>query len=120
MADKVQQFLGDLEQFAPDKYQIIMQLRQLVDRICPKMQERIMYNGIVVYAGDMVCGYFPRKAHVTVELVRGIDLEDPIGVLEGTGKIRRHIKLRSPADISTLHLEDYLTRAFSLAATPNN
>lgn len=115
MVDKVQQFLDGLERDDPVKHAIIMQVRALAWRLCPQAQERFMYNGIVVYAGAPVCGYFARKAHVTVELERGCDLADPAGVLEGTGKNRRHIKLQSSDDIAARHLEDYLSRAFAAA-----
>lgn len=114
MSDKVQQFLADLERDDPVKHHIIMQLRTLVDRLCPEARERFMYNGIVVFAGSPVCGYFARKAHVTVELERGCDLADPAGVLEGKGKNRRHIKLLSSDDIASRQVEDYLARAFAL------
>jgi len=34
------------------------------------------------------------KAHVNVGFFRGADLEDPAGLLEGTGRFMRHVKLR--------------------------
>lgn len=37
---------------------------------------------------------------VSLMFLRGADLEDPAGVLEGTGKKMRHVKLRSPEEFS--------------------
>jgi hypothetical protein len=34
------------------------------------------------------------KAHVNVGLFRGAELADPAGLLEGTGRLMRHVKLR--------------------------
>jgi hypothetical protein len=34
------------------------------------------------------------KAHVNVGFFRGAELADPAGLLEGTGKVMRHVKLR--------------------------
>ena len=37
------------------------------------------------------------KAHVNVGFFRGAELADPAGLLEGTGRFMRHVKLR-PGD----------------------
>lgn len=34
------------------------------------------------------------KSHVNVGFFRGVELADPAGLLEGTGKVMRHVKLR--------------------------
>jgi hypothetical protein len=38
------------------------------------------------------------RAHVNVQLADGAFLDDPAGILEGTGKRARHVKCRSPDD----------------------
>ncbi|WP_223294282.1 DUF1801 domain-containing protein [Chlorobium phaeobacteroides] len=53
------------------------------------------------------------KKHVIVEFGRGRDLEDPHGVLEGCGKMRRHIKLFTLTDITAKFLERYVYAAYS-------
>lgn len=50
------------------------------------------------YAG-MICVIMPTKAGVNLGFYRGAELPDPHGLLEGTGKLHRHIKLHSPADL---------------------
>ena len=40
-----------------------------------------------------------QKAHVNVGFLYGVDLPDPSGLLEGSGKLLRHVKLRSVADV---------------------
>lgn len=40
----------------------------------------------------------PHRAHVNLGFFRGIHLPDPEGLLEGTGKVLRHVKLRRPDD----------------------
>ena len=44
------------------------------------------------------------KAHVNVGFFRGAEIADPQGLLEGTGKFMRHVKLRpgSPVDAKAL------------------
>lgn len=41
----------------------------------------------------------PAKAHVTFGFYYGAELSDPDGLLEGTGKLLRHVKLRLLADV---------------------
>jgi hypothetical protein len=50
---------------------------------------------------------------VNVGVFRGASMEDPAGLLEGTGKVHRHIKIRSESDLSD-DLGDLLTRALDL------
>jgi hypothetical protein len=55
--------------------------------------------------GDAAFGYVNAfKAHVNVGFFRGAELPDPKGLLEGTGKFMRHVKLRpgSPVDTKAL------------------
>jgi len=39
------------------------------------------------------------KAHVNVGFFRGAEIADPDGLLEGTGKFMRHVKLRHEGDV---------------------
>jgi hypothetical protein len=46
----------------------------------------------------MVCTLILSKSGVKVGLVRGAELADPRQLLEGGGKVRRYIQLRTPRD----------------------
>jgi hypothetical protein len=39
------------------------------------------------------------RAHVTLGIARGAALPDPAGLMEGKGKVHRHVKIRSTADL---------------------
>lgn len=45
------------------------------------------------------CWIQPNKAHVNLGFNYGAELPDPEGLLEGTGKLFRHIKIKSIADL---------------------
>ena len=47
----------------------------------------------------MVCTLILSKTGVKLGLVRGGDLEDPLGLLEGKGKVHRHVQLTGPSDL---------------------
>ncbi|MBT9491076.1 MAG: DUF1801 domain-containing protein [Paucibacter sp.] len=77
--------------------------------------EVLKYGGILFSSGAQFCGIFVYKAHVTVEFGHGAAIQDPWGHLEGSGKLRRHIKLETVADIRTKRLHDYLVLALAAA-----
>jgi hypothetical protein len=48
---------------------------------------------------DLLFAIIPHAAHVNLQLVDGVDLPNPDGRIEGTGKRARHVKVRSLSDI---------------------
>jgi hypothetical protein len=47
---------------------------------------------------DFRFAIIPHKAHVNLQLADGVDLPNPDGRIEGTGKRIRHVKVRSVED----------------------
>jgi hypothetical protein len=45
----------------------------------------------------------------------GATLDDPLGILEGTGKQIRHIKIKAPDDLARPEIRAYLRRARKVA-----
>ena len=82
-------------------------LRPLVEqwfarmRRCGEDVRELMHDGCptacVADAGFAYVNAF--RAHVNVGFFRGAELADPKGLLEGTGKYMRHVKLRPDRDV---------------------
>ncbi|MEO8450131.1 MAG: DUF1801 domain-containing protein [Gemmatimonadota bacterium] len=53
------------------------------------------------------------KDHVNVGFFRGAELADPAGLLKGTGKYMRHVKLRPAGDIAAASLVNLIESAYS-------
>lgn len=53
------------------------------------------------------------KAHVNVGFFRGAGIADPDGLLEGTGKFMRHVKLRPGRDIDAGALRRLIETAYA-------
>ena len=53
------------------------------------------------------------KAHVNVGFFRGADLPDPDGLLEGTGKFMRHVKLRPEGEVDASALVKLISTAYT-------
>jgi hypothetical protein len=52
------------------------------------------------------------RAHVNVGFFRGAELPDPEGLLEGTGRFMRHVKLRPGVDVDAKALTDLIHIAY--------
>jgi hypothetical protein len=53
------------------------------------------------------------KAHVNVGFFRGAVLADPKGLLEGTGKFMRHVKLKPERAVDTTALTELIATAYT-------
>ncbi len=94
-------------------------ITDMLARLCPMAKGRTMYGGTMFETQPGVpktgfCGVFSYQNHVSLEFSNGAALGDPQAVLEGKGKFRRHIKLRTMAEIAEKSVEDYLGRAISV------
>ena len=97
---KVQQFLSELELLDPQKFEIVIALRQLFFDHFPGGAERVMYGGILFSVdGEDLAGIFSYNHHVSLEFGLGNTFSDPGQLLEGKGKYRRHLKFRTTHDI---------------------
>jgi hypothetical protein len=97
---KVQNFLNDIKMLNDDKYSILQKLREMVIQQFPEVGERIMYGGIMFSLEEDFGGVFVYKKHISFEFGNGATMKDPKGLLEGSGKLRRHLKFSSLSDIT--------------------
>lgn len=93
-------------------------VKEVVDQIAPDVRYVPKYGGEVFCADPdsdkvFVGGIFVSKAHVSLEFSDGAFFDDPVGQLEGTGKHRRHLKLRSVGDVDTKGTKALLKQAFA-------
>ncbi|MBJ2153536.1 MULTISPECIES: DUF1801 domain-containing protein [Paracoccaceae] len=109
--DKITQYLEDLRLTAGELYPIVRTLRQLALAAGPSVSEEFKYGGILFAAPRPFCGIFAYRSHVTVEFSAGHALADPLTVLEGKGKLRRHIRLESEAEIAAKQVGSYIVAA---------
>lgn len=75
-------------------------------RACDDDVRELLHDGHpTACAGDAAFGYVNAfTAHVNVGFFKGAELPDPAGLLQGTGKSMRHVKLRpgEPVDDNAL------------------
>ena len=97
--EQVQRHLEEIMMFNDEQFNILQKLREIVFKVYPKTNERIMYSGIMFSLDGDFGGIFVRKNHISFEFVNGFTMNDPDKLLEGKGKFRRHLKIRSLSDI---------------------
>lgn len=100
------------------KVQITDNLVNILLELCPDFTSVPMYGGTIIElvkgeANTRIGGFFVYKNHVSLEFSEGISLNDPKQFLEGSGKARRHIKLRSLDDIKVKDCQFLLRQAIA-------
>ena len=91
---------------------IIRALRQFVKRIAPKLQETVKWgNGCWVGGNGPVAYVHAETGYVQFGFFYGSLLSDPKGLLEGSGKYVRHIKVRDASDIDSRAFSALLKQA---------
>lgn len=86
-----------------------------VMRDCGGDTRELLHDGHpTVCVGDAAFAYVDAfRAHVDVGFFRGAELPDPHGLLEGTGKFMRHVKLRPGGDVDTTALVELINTAYA-------
>jgi len=87
---------------------LVAHLRATMRRLLPDAVEELDPSATLIgytyqpgtYKG-LIAAIAPHAAHVNLMFSRGVELldHDPTGLLEGTGKKARHIKLTEPAQV---------------------
>ncbi len=76
-------------------------LRLVLAAAFPDAVEQVDFGNKLLAVGksmamrDLAFAIIPHSAHVNLQLPDGVDLPDPDGLIEGTGKRIRHVKIRS-------------------------
>jgi hypothetical protein len=98
---EVQKFLEEIDLLDTEKAQTLYTLRELILTYYPETEENKMYGGIIFSVGkEHFSGLFMYASHVSIEFGKGYLMSDPNGILEGGGKFRRHIKIKSHEEIT--------------------
>jgi len=107
-----------LQRFDPAIRELALDARELVLRVLAPSHESIldtyvlaMNYGFSERMKDQVVYIGVYTKHINLGFLWGARMDDPEGLLEGEGKQLRHIKIKSPADLGTPVICDYLSRA---------
>lgn len=107
----VQSYVGAIE---PGKRALVEALRKFVGREAPQLVEQIKWGNLCWTGKGNVAWIIVYKEHVDFGFFGGARLKDPRGLLEGTGKGLRHIKVREAKDIRPKEFAALLKQAVAM------
>jgi hypothetical protein len=112
MADKTVD--GYIDNLSDWQAEIARKVRGIVLKAAPKAKESIKWAQ-PVYESDGPFAYFKAfKSAVNFGFWRGRELQDPKGLLQGSGAKMRHVKLSSVKDVDAKALSDFVRQAVKL------
>lgn len=114
--DRIEDWLLDIQAVDAERHELLVRLRRIVLQVSPKVQQEFKYGGILFSAASPFCGIFSYERHVSLEFGRGAELPDKHQVLEGEGKLRRHIKIVTGNDLFRKNVGEYVALAFAAAS----
>jgi hypothetical protein len=115
MSAKAQQTVDDyLRKLDPERRAIAKELRALILKAAPQIEESIKWNQPWYAFVGNVCCIYTAGDHLNFGFLRGAELSDPQGLLEGTGKGMRHVKLRDVSDIKKVQFTKWIKEAMRL------
>ena len=110
MADQDQLVQELLTPYSLEVRELVELLRELVRSTAPELTEEVKmgWHNIVYKKKSVIVAVAPQKKYAQLYFYKGTSLSDPAGLLEGTGKGLRHIKVHQPDDM-TGHKEAIIT-----------
>jgi len=120
MAKPPSELVEALRRFEPDVQSVFIAARSRVLDVVGPCHEMIfpirkilsvLYSTTEKRMKDNICLLVVYHDHVNLLFPRGVDLKDPKGLLEGSGKAMRHVKLRTAEDIDTPGIRQLIVQA---------
>jgi hypothetical protein len=98
----------------PDELGAIARRWFEVMRACGDDVRELLHDGHpTACVGDVAFAYVNAfRAHVNVGFFRGAEIADPKDLLEGTGKLMRHVKVSPERDVDTAVLTKLIQTAY--------
>lgn len=114
MVEEVDEFVKT--KVLPEQQEIVVIIRALMRESAPNAIETISY-GIPAWKGNRILAVMnPSKTRITFSFSRGAEFTDKYGLLEGVGKVSKHVKIKSMKDVNKAALKDYIRQAVELDA----
>ena len=112
MAEKtVDGYIAQLEGW---KAEVVSKVRAIVRTTAPEAKESIKWAQPVYETNGPFCYIKAFKSSVNFGFWRGVDIDDPHDLLQGTGDKMRHFKLAGLDDIKEDIFSDYVKQAVQL------
>lgn len=119
MTETIDEITGFLSGYPAAVAETALELRAMIISVMPDAREMLDSSARIIGYGfgpgytDLICTIIPSKKGVKLGIARGAELQDPHGLLEGTGKRHRHVAITKPADLKRPGLKQLLRTAIT-------
>ncbi len=98
----------------PEHRNIVAMLRKLMRAVAPNAKEVVTY-GILAWRGNLILAVVsPTKKDVTFAFSKGAEFEDKYGLLQGVGRVSKHVKITNLKEVNKVALKYYIKQALKL------
>lgn len=107
-----------LAQYSEDVFSNALKLREIILKNLPEVQEQVDIPAkMIAYTYgqkymEIVCTLIPSKKGLKLGFYKGVELPDPDGLLNGSGKLSRYVEIKKKEDIKENALTALLKEAF--------
>ncbi len=117
----VKNFSEWLERIKPEKRELVMELYDLVRGAFSDFEESIKWgNPCFSFEGAKRCYIAEQASYLHMGFYNGAFLSNPDGVIEGTGKHLRHIKVRELTPNMAARIADAVRQSASLPTSASS
>lgn len=95
-----------LKHLPEDMLDMVMEIHDIVERLCPEAVERLDRNGIVYYDAQRggpvkagICCLAFKQDYLSLEFIHGAFLPDPASLLHGGNLYKKHLLLGAFNDV---------------------
>jgi uncharacterized protein YdhG (YjbR/CyaY superfamily) len=100
----------------PEHREIVAMLRKSMRETAPKAKEVISY-GILAWRGNLILAVVsPTKKDITLAFSKGAEFEDKYSLLQGVGRVSKHVKIKNLKEVDKTALKYYIKQALKLDA----
>jgi hypothetical protein len=99
-----------------DMLDSVMEIRDIVERICPEAVERLDRDGLVYYDANRggpvkagICQILFKQDYLSLEFIHGAFLPDPAHLLRGSNQYKKQVLLGAFTDIPWDEITDLIT-----------
>ncbi len=110
----VDAYIADLDGW---QAQVAAELDRIVMEVAPQANKVIKWVQPTYEDHGLLCYFKVFKTHVNFGFFRGTELDDPDGLLEGTGEKMRHVKVKGQNGVNEKALKHLITAAVKLNRT---
>lgn len=104
-----------VESLSSWKKEVAEKLRRVIRTASRELTEEVKWGWpCYTSCGKNICGFMDMRETVNFVLYLGAELTDPDDLIEGTGKLMRHVKLRAAKDVDKPKFQKFIQESLWL------